>query len=49
MGKKDIFTFGTCKICGRTKPLKNDICPECEKKIDSKRLFDSLFGGFNNE
>jgi hypothetical protein len=28
----DIYTFGKCEECGEDKPLKNDLCNNCNNK-----------------
>ena len=45
MSKENTYTFGMCKICKEHRPLKNGICPECERKQSNINFFEDLFGG----
>jgi len=42
MSKKDIFSFGICKLCGKELALKNGYCNKCEK-MNYKDSFYTLF------
>jgi hypothetical protein len=50
MSKKDIYTFGMCKICKQNKPLKNGICFKCEEKqANIPKFLKDIFGDSKNE
>ena len=35
------YTIGKCDICGKDKPLKNGLCPQCQA-IDTNKIPDIL-------
>ena len=45
MMKKNKYTFGRCKNCGKEVPLKNGYCVSCQdKNVDLPPGFEELFG-----
>ena len=46
--KKDIYSFGMCKMCGKARPLKNGRCKECKSDIEFNTLFGDIFGENND-
>lgn len=46
---EDIYKYERCSICGKYKPLKNDVCVDCSKKIEIPDFMKDLFGGFKDE
>lgn len=33
---KTKYSFGMCKVCGKNRSLKNNICASCENKVERK-------------
>lgn len=47
---EDNFIIGECSICFKYAPLKNNICLECQTKLDYKempQIIKDLFSNFN--
>ena len=46
------YRFGDCSICGIYKPLKDNVCSECQRKgknVDMPDFFKDLFKGKNSK
>lgn len=43
------FKFGKCIYCGEEKALCNDVCVDCQDKVDMPYFMKDIFGGFSDE
>ncbi len=40
---KNIYKFDKCLFCGKYKPLKNNICKDCDEEVDLPDFLKDLF------
>jgi hypothetical protein len=38
------YKFGKCIYCNKEKPLKDDVCADCNEKTELPKFFKDLFG-----